>query len=692
MTVAIYKVSPPIHGPRRATRRGYDTRLVRELLAALDWKGDERQVRDAMPINRGRPGLQVFRDAMAHLGYASVVRRADASRLGPELFPLVRIDARGRPLLLKDAATARALKTGRGTFLFFRVVQNALDDGSTSLRYELRRFNPLLRQITLLSLVIGGVALAPIVFNRAIYDHIIAAGSAQGLSMLVAGVGMALVAEIALRQMRNRWLGFFGGRIDHFVSCSVFERLMYLPPLYTERASVSAQLARLRDFENVREFFTGPLATLFFEMPLVLVYLAAMAVLAQWLALVPVALIGCYALLAIAANGKLKEYSRAASNASTQRHEFLLETVTKLPAIRLAGMEQAWAERYRRLSGQASLASFRSGFAAQVLETMSYVLMTLGGVATLGFGVLAVMAQQLTVGALVSAMMLIWRIAAPMQIFCASITRVQQLSASARQVQRLLGVPPERDPYAPATPLPRIEGRIAFHRVTLRYATEMEAALTGVSFEIQPGQVVAIRGGNGSGKSTILKLILGLYQPQGGSVRIDGVDIRQYDPIALRQAIAYIPQAVDLFPGTIRDNLSFAHPLAEDAVWTSALKESCALQEVGQLPQGLDTPMEGAGTAAIPFMLRHRLNLARAYVKPAPIMLFDEASYSLGQDNDDAFLKKIESLRGKATVVLVTHREDHMRMADVLLVMDKGELTHAGPAEQVMAALRGKRA
>ena len=669
---------------------GYNS-LIHPLLNALEWKGADRQVMDAFPRSGTALNLQSFRDTMAHLGYTSIVRRADVRRLSADMFPLIYIDKRKQPHLLK-AADARTIKARRGIFILFRMVQNAYDDGSTSLRYELRRFHPLLREIMLLSLIIGGVALAPILFNRVIYDHVIASGSIKGMDMLIAGVMLALVAEMVLRQARNRWLGFFGGRVDHFVSCSVFERLMYLPPNYTERASVSAQLARLRDFENVREFFTGPLATLLFEMPLVLIYLAVMGWIAQWLALVPVVLLLCYAILILLVNGRLKEHGRASAAAATQRQEFLLETVTKLRAIRLAGMEKAWLERYRILSGQSSLAAFRTAFAAQGLETASYVLMTLGGIATLGFGVLAVIGQHLSTGALVSSMMLIWRIVAPMQICCASITRLQQLVSSTRQVQRLLGVAPERDPYAPPALRPQITGRISFHRVSLRYAADTEPAILGVSFDIKPGQIVAIKGGNGSGKSTLLKLVLGLYQPQGGSVRIDGVDIRQFDPIALRQSIAYIPQSVDLFPGSIRDNLSFANPVIDQSVWINALRDACAMEELQRLPDRLDTVVEGEGATSISFLLRHRVNLARAYIKPAPIMLFDEASYSLGRDNDDAFIQKINTLRGHSTVLLVTHREDHMRLADMLMVMDKGELTHAGPPDQVLSVLRGKRA
>lgn len=665
--------------------------MLSPLLEALHWRGDEARIQHCLPGDGNIRDLQALRDVLAHLGYPSMMRDAAPRGLGNDMFPALYIGKDHAPQLIRNRIEAEDLGITRGRFVFFGSAAMT-DDRATALRYSLRRFRPVLIHIAVLSLVIGGLTLAPILFNRSLYDHVIASGSTKGLDILAVGVMGALLAEIVLRHMRNRWLAHFGGRVDHFVSRSVFERLMYLPPLYTERASVSSQLARLRDFENVREFFTGPLAALFFELPLAVLYLVAMAVIGQWLALVPVVLLGCYAVLVMLAGRPLKESNIAAANAATQRQEFLLETVTKLKSIRLAGMESQWLERYRTLSGQASLASFRAGFAGQSLETASYVLMTLGGVATLGFGILAVIGEALSVGGLVSCMLLIWRIIAPMQIFCASISRIQQLSSSTRQVQRLLAVAPEADPYAAPVPRPILQGRISFHRVSLRYSADTEPALLGVSFDIRPGQVVAIMGENGSGKSSLLKLILGLYQPQSGSVRIDGVDIRQYHPLALRQSVAYIPQTVDFFPGTIRDNMHYVAPGLSDEEIETALQDAVAAGEMHQLPHGLDTRIEGTESSSLPYILRHRLNLARAYIKPAPIILFDEASYSLGAENDEAFAKKIDALRGKSTVLLVTHREDHMRLADLLLVMHRGELVQAGAPDKVLNVLRGKRA
>ena len=662
------------------------------LLESLQWKGSNRQILEAMPSDQDAMDLQGLRDTLSHLGFTSIIKSCDAKDIPGYCLPA--LCSKGDKIhLLQDREEADMISGNKLDFIIFTRKDTAdLTKASMSiLRYEMKKFMPLLREVLLISLIVGFISIAPIFYNRSIYDHIIASGSTKGFPMLFGGVMLALAAEIGLRYMRNQRLAYFGGRIDHYVSCSVFERLLFLSPVYTERSPVSAQLARLRDFESVREFFTGPLSTVLFEFPLIAIYLLAMGVIAGWLTLVPIVLIIAYAVLIFTMNIRLKTGSRLAASTSTRRQEFLLEMITKLRDIRLAGLEKVWQERYRVLSGQASLASFHSAFSAQVLETTSYAFMIIGGAATLGIGVVMVIEHDMTVGTLIAAMMLIWRIIAPMQIACASMTRIQQLSSSTRQVERLLSAIPEHDPALVPARLPDFRGAISFHRVSLKYTAESEPALLGVSLDVKPGQVVAIKGNNGSGKSSILKLILGLYQPQAGSVRIDGMDIRQFDPFLLRQGIAYVPQHGDFFPGTIRDNLMFSNPDATQEEIDLALRESCAYDDVMALPLKLETVIHADNHSVISFALRGKLNLARAYVRKAPIYLFDEASYSLGRDNDIAFEQKIKSLRGKATIIIVTHREDHMCLADYLVNMSKGEMTHAGAPQQVLNVLKGKK-
>jgi len=664
------------------------TGLLPTLLTALNWKGDQRHVDEILSEENRITDLQQFRDVMVNFGYKTFLVHEAPEHLDHKHFPLLKFDILGRPQILRQRP---ATETGSQQLLVFQKIdiEKAVqeNDGIFS---KLKRFGPLLSQITLLSLVIGVLALAPTFYNMSVYDHVITSGSIRSLPALSVGVMLALVAELFLRHLRNRRLGYFGARMDHYISYSVFERLLFLPPIYSERASVSAQLARLRDFEAVREFFTGPLATLFFELPLIVLYIAVMAGIGTTLALTPVALVCAYTLLLWGMNDKLKATARAAAELSSRRQEFLLETLTKLRAIRLNGMEKIWTRKYRQLSAENAIASFNSLHTAQIVEVTSYVLMTLGAVVTLSMGVEKVINKDISVGALIASMMLIWRIVAPMQMCCASVTRLQQLRSSTKQVMRLLSFAPEHNAHMPVSNL-NLQGGVTFSRVSMRYLPEAEPALLGVNFDIKPGQVIAIRGNNGSGKSSLLKLIMGMYQPQGGAVRLDGMDVRQFDPVALRQSIAYIPQNMELLPGTIRDNLLFSDPTATTEQCREALREACALEEVENLEMGMDTIVAGDQAEAISFMLKQRLNIARAYLKPAKIMLFDEASHSLGRENDLAFARMVAKFRGQRTIIMVTHREDHLRFADQVFVLEKGELTHAGMPEQIITLLRGKR-
>ncbi len=667
------------------------SQAIDKVLQILDWHGTPREFSEAMPDSIDSMDLEQFQACMRRFGYKIIKRNCKPENLNKSDFPALHLK-KDQYILLSDQNDLDFIANEKLTFISFKRVEQTHSVFTSVIRNEIHRFSPLLKEILLISLIIGTISLAPILYNRIVYDHIIASGSSMGIWVIFAGVVAALTAEIWLRHKRNLKMAFFGGRIDHYVSCTVFERLLFLPPIYTERASTSSQIARLKDFESVREFFTSPLAALFFELPLTLIYLAIFIVIAGWLALVPIVLIACYIGLLVVIAPRLKSRSRLSAINVTKRQEFILETITKLRELRLAGLDEIWNSRYRSLSNQASFASFQSAFLAQTLETASYGLMIMGACATLAFGVVMAINQDISTGTLIATMMLMWRIIAPLQICCASFTKLQQLFSSTKQVEKLLSVPPEYNPTRQSIRMPAlVKGGVSFHRVSLKYNPEAEPALLGVSLDVKPGQIVAIKGNNGSGKSTALKLILGLYQPQAGSVRIDNIDIRQFDPLLLRQSISYIPQHADFFPDTIKANLLFSNPAASDADMEEALSDAYALGELDLLPERLNTCINPENNN-ITDSLRQKLNLARAYLRKSQICLFDEASYSLGKENDLAFERKINQLRGKSTVIMATHREDHMRLADQLLFMNKGELTHAGPPIQVLNVLKGKKA
>jgi ATP-binding cassette, subfamily C, bacterial LapB len=275
--------------------------------------------------------------------------------------------------------------------------------------------------------------------------------------------------------------------------------------------------------------------------------------------------------------------------------------------------------------------------------------------------------------------MLIWRVLSPLQSGLVMLSRWEQTRASIRQVDGLLALETERPPPGQARLAPPSRGDIQFQRVVLRYTAQSEPVLAGASFSVRHGEVVAVVGANGSGKSTLMKLVAGLYRPQGGVVRIDGQDLRAFDPAVLRRAVACVPQAPDLLYGTIAQNLRLAKPSATDAELREAALAAHALDAIEALPEGWESRVGDNSTARLPRSLLVRITLARALLRDAPVLLFDEPMAGLDDVAADAIAEAIARRRGSATILLATHRPSHLRLADRVLRLSEGLVEEAQP-------------
>ena len=423
------------------------------------------------------------------------------------------------------------------------------------------------------------------------------------------------------------------------------------------------------------------------DLPFVLLYLLVLMMLGGPVALVPVAALAIFAFIVFAIMPVVRRKIGIAGRASTRRQEFVVESLLKMHALRQVGLEAPWAERYRNLTAQAAMSGYDSSLISGGLATLSQAMVVLAGMATMTVGVFQVVAGNMTAGALIASMMVVWRILAPIQTGFSLVQRIEQTRGTIRQLEALSSFRTEIDGRPTASTGLKLSGAVTFARVSLRYSNDADPALLGVSFEAKPGEVVAIVGADGSGKSTLLKLIAGLYSPQAGNVMIDELDIRQIDPIELRKAIGYAPQVPQLFFGTVAQNLRLAQPTATDADLREALALAGVWQEVAQLPKGLDTRVGDSQSNRISTSLTQGISLARAYVKKSPLLLLDEPVTGLDFDGDRCFREFVEAMRGKATVMMVTHRPSHLSLADQIIVLDKGAVRAAGPAAEIRAKL-----
>jgi len=671
------------------------------LLKALGWKGDPRNVAEALPHFANDLDLTGLRNVMATLNYSSRPERVTVDEIDPRLLPCLFLPDRDHALVVKSnrdghievfdsaAGEARALEDPhvRGTAYFFTPAADTGPIRGGWFRSVLDRFRPLFWQAFFVTLFLNVMSLGAPIFVMNVYDKVIGTGSIPTLLAFCIGVGIALVFDTILRAVRARILAFIGARLDNIMGNNIFQHILALPPGFTERATIGAQVARIKDFESVREFFTGPLATVFMELPFAIFYFAIIFWLGGVLALVPIIGTLCFVIGGYLVMPIVRKNVAIAGRAASRRQEFLVETLGKMRAVKLSAGEQNWLKRYRDMSARAAYGGFKNGVFASLITGGSNALIVSAGMATIAIGVLGVIDGTMTTGGLIAAMMLVWRVLSPLQTAFTLIQRIEQVRGSVNQIDGLMNLKPERDPRAMVAPLKNLKGRVSFSRVSLRYSNEADPALVGVSFDVEPGEVVAVTGRNGSGKSTIIKLILGLYAPQAGSIRIDSSDIRQIDPVELRHAISYVPQVCNLYFGTIAQNLRLAVPTASDADIRWACEMADVWDEIQALPRGLDTRVGDGSVDHLPTSFVQKLSLTRAYLKRSPLMLFDEPVNGLDFDGDRQFMQAVDFFRGQSTIFMVTHRPSHLRFADRILVFDAGYLRLAGPAEEVRARI-----
>ncbi|HEY8190342.1 MAG TPA: ATP-binding cassette domain-containing protein, partial [Micavibrio sp.] len=469
----------------------------------------------------------------------------------------------------------------------------------------------------------------------------------------------------------------------------IFSHLLRLSPAYIERASIPSQVARIKTFESIRDFFSGSVFMSVLELPFMLIALLVIGVIAGPLVLVPIVAAALYAGLFYIVWRNVRVAIRSAAKATSARQQFTLETFEKAEAIRANGLGAIWANKFRELSGREAVAQFQLGWLGAVGETFANALTIVSAAAVVGFGVHLIWAGVMSTGAMVATMILVWRVLGPFYSLCTMIPRIEQLRNSVRQVNTLMDIDTEDMTAEGLARASRLRGRISFINAGLRYGPAEDPVFSNLTFEAQPGDIVAITGENGSGKTSLLKMVKGLYLPQAGSVRLDGFDIRQLNPHDIRRNIAYIPQTPDFFHGTIAENLRFGNPLASDGEIQQALSQARVLEDIFVLPKGLRTMIGGQDGIHLSSSLALRLNMVRAYLQESSIMLIDELPNSLMSDGAGRFLHDtILRNRGEQTVFIVTYREDFLNMADTIVFLRRNMPPQTGAGQTMMEGLK----
>jgi len=544
----------------------------------------------------------------------------------------------------------------------------------------------LYRDVLLTALIINIFALASPLFVMNVYDRVVPNHATDTLWVLSLGIILVISADFGLRMMRAWFVDLAASRTDITLSASIMERVLGMK-LSERPISVGSFASSLQSFESIRSFISSATILAFVDLPFILLFTIVIALI-SWPLVLPI-LFGIVAAIiyAAAVQHKMHSLSESSMQAAAQRNAILVESLHGLETLKTTGAEgrmQAIWEQTTLLLSRASVkmrmlsGSVGSG-TAWIQQFVSVIIIIVG--------VYLIINGDLTQGGLIASYMLSARIMGPISQTAALLTQYHHAATALANLEQVMNKPVDRPAGAHWISRARLQGSVEFKQVGFRYPNDEREVLRNISFKINPGERVAILGRNGSGKTTLEKMIAGLYEPTEGTVLVDGIDVRQLDPAELRRNIGYVSQDVNLFFGTLRDNIALGAGHVSDETLLEVVRLSGLTEFVNQHPAGLAMPV-GEHGQLLSGGQRQSVTIARALLNDPPILLFDEPTGSMDHSSEEEFKRSIAEYSHAKTLVVITHRTSLLELVNRIIVIDAGKIVADGPKEQVVEALR----
>jgi ATP-binding cassette, subfamily C, bacterial LapB len=520
--------------------------------------------------------------------------------------------------------------------------------------------------LILASVFINLLALAMPITLLQVYDRIIPNSAEGTLILLITGIGAALILEALLRLGRSYVSGWMGARFDHLAGSAAMERLMSISIIDYDRHGAGEHLERYNALNTLKEFYAGQAILVACDLPFAVVYLGAIAYLASHLVLVPIGVIVLFALSAYILGRQLRKSLFSRMMADDRRFSFIIEVLGGVHTVKGLAMEEQMVRRYERLQETCAEAEYSVALNSASAQSAGALFSQIVLFGVVGYGATFVIDGALTVGGLAACTMLSGRSMQPMQKAVGIWTRLQSIELARERLHDLFSMQVEKMPGAPE--LPQVRGEIDLQNMTFGYGKnkdgdELPPLFENINMHIEAGETVGISGGNASGKTSLLYIIMGVLAPLEGAVRIDGNDISEFASSSIRRQASYLPQEGILFNGTILENITmFREDKIDDAMDISKILGLDTV--VAHMPQGYETKVGDGASDKLPRGFRQRIAIARALVDKPRILLFDEANTSMDGAGDATLKFLLEKLKGRVTLILVTPRPSMLSIAD----------------------------
>lgn len=666
-----------------------------------------------LPLVNHRLTPELFIRAAARIGFAAKIMKRSLNKISPLMLPAV--------MLLKDQQACILVEQNNNNA---KIIQPEMGAGAIDLTAEkmneiyaghviyikpeyqfterseeayiskpkhwfwdtIGKAFPIYSEVLVASFLINLFALASPLFIMNVYDRVVPNHAIETLWVLASGVFIVFCFDFLMRGLRGYFIDMAGKNVDIQFSSMMFEQLLNIQ-MAARPSSVGSLANIVQSFEAVREFLTSATVSVLVDLPFALFFILVVYMLGGSLVFIPLIAIPVVMTGSYLVQIPLDKLTKDSFRYATEKHATLVESLLGVETIKTMRAEGRMQQRWESLVCDLAKIGVKTRFFANASLNFSLFFQYVTSALVVIFGVYQIAAGQLTVGALVACTILTGRAMVPISQVASLVTRYHQTATALKSFADLMAKPVERPSGKTFLHRPILHGNIEFQSVTYNYPEQIVPAVKNVSFKIKAGEHVAIIGRVGSGKSTIAKLMMKLYQPTKGSILVDGADLQQIDPAELRYHVSYVPQNPILFYGSIKDNILFGSHGADD----EAVLHAAALVGIdgfiNRHPQGFNLQVGERGSF-LSGGQRQSIAIARSIVHEQPILLFDEATNDMDDTSEAIFRNHLTKYLTNKTLILITHRGSMLSLVDRIIILDNGSLIADGPKEEILQKLR----
>ena len=679
---------------------------LKPLLRILGWQGNSRDVFEAVPYDATQIDLIDLKNIFVDLGYTCYDKHVPLKKLTRSFLPTLFVNEKQnifwviyekteRDYLYIDCTTGQKLAISTTQKIKGTRYNFIKDDASKNINQNwfkslAKRFIPDLKKPIFVSSLIALMSLTPAVLIYTSLNGNLFSQSSITLSSILVCLGLLIFSVYLLSKVKNKTLAYLSARLSILCNREALSHLLHLDADHRQNLISHVEISRLKQVDSMQNKITHLTRHLINEIPLLGVSYIALCLINLKMALV-VSFAGGISVLYLKSQwSSLKAAFQTLGQEHNLYQQFLTDTHDVIDDVLNLSAHRMWTDRFKTQIAdylQAQKDAFKSLASLQSIILILLITATLGGISliysTSGLSGYSV-ANLVTSGFLLFlTLILFYHLTYHLGEYIQSTELIQNIGHWIQQGQ---------EPKEPHKISHMPQGSIDIQNISFTYPGHDKMALQAVSIQINPGEVIAVMGQNASGKSTFVKLLMGLYSPSQGTISFDGTDISDLNIHHHRHSIGYVSSQVDLFNLSIAQNLRLAQPDVTDKEIRDILNKLDALASIEKLPFGIDTVLTPELQQTLPSALLQKINLARAFVRNCNILIFDEPTGNLDMKADLIFKNMIQNLKGAKTIIIVTHRPSVINLADQVLVLNNGIMRLFGPRAQVLKILSGNAA